>query len=617
MQDILPYFLFIPLLGLLFAAIVPPKSEKLLSAIALTTAGVQFFLILIFVAMWWSGGGHTYDAKHIELYRSPKFTFTIETIFDRTTAVFATIGAFLTVLVAFFSKFYMHREAGFKRFFVTLQLFFVGYNFVIFAGNFETMFIGWEILGLTSFLLIAFFRDRYLPVKNAFKVLSFYRFADVALLLAMWMCHHLWHKNISFSDLGQAHLVQDIFATHSGGALFFCAMILLAATIKSAQFPFSTWLPRAMEGPTSSSAIFYGSLAINIGAFLLLRTHAFWQHQPLIVYAIIGIGAVTALIATSIGRVQATVKTQIAYASVAQIGLIFIEIAIGWHTLALIHFAGNALMRTYQLLVSPSVLNYLIHDMFFSFTPRKIEQNKLKQSLYILAVKEWNTDHLLMRYLWQPFKWVGKQLTFIEKPAALLSTVLILLVGIGLVFNKDSLNATTLNYLSILFLALAVLLVLSTFSSRDDARKAFLRPILSHFFTITALLFISDISPNQVLIYLTGAVLCGIGGYLVLQKMHNLEGNTQLHQYHGHSYQYPLLGLLFLGCTLGASSFPLTPSFLGTDILLTEISEQQMTLTVLFALHFLFLELCMVRIYCRIFLGQHIKMNHPMAFKSS
>jgi NADH:ubiquinone oxidoreductase subunit 5 (subunit L)/multisubunit Na+/H+ antiporter MnhA subunit len=150
----------------------------------------------------------------------------------------------------------MHRDQGYKRFFNTILLFAAGYNFIILSGNFETLFIGWEIKGLCSFLLIAFYRNRYLPVKNALKTVSNYRISDVSLMLAMWMMHHLTHQNISFTQLGEAKDIA-VQTGHTGMALFIVCMIILAATVKSAQFPFTTWLPRAMEGPTSSSAIFY------------------------------------------------------------------------------------------------------------------------------------------------------------------------------------------------------------------------------------------------------------------------------------------------------------------------------------------------------------------------
>ena len=153
----------------------------------------------------------------------------------------------------------MHREHGYKRFFNTIQFFYVGYNIIIFAGNLETMFIGWEVLGISSFLLIAFYRDRYLPVKNATKIFSIYRVGDVGLILAMWMTHHLFHQNVTFHQLNDYTLGHEHLQTHTWVGVFISVMFLVSAAAKSGQLPFSSWVPRAMEGPTPSSCLLYTS----------------------------------------------------------------------------------------------------------------------------------------------------------------------------------------------------------------------------------------------------------------------------------------------------------------------------------------------------------------------
>ena len=116
----------------------------------------------------------------------------------------------------------------------------------------------------------------YLTVKNNLKVLSFYCFNDICLILAMWISHHLWHENITFLKLNDLKLVEVQLQEHNWYGFFIALMIIIAAAVKSAQFPFSSWLPGAMEGPTTSGAIFYGSLSVHLGAFLLLRTYSYW-----------------------------------------------------------------------------------------------------------------------------------------------------------------------------------------------------------------------------------------------------------------------------------------------------------------------------------------------------
>lgn len=622
MSQILQFFIIIPLVGFLIGLFVPHKKENILSSITIGIVSIQLIGILSFIVWWLLNNYPTLNDKHLVLYQSIEFEFFTDFYFDKVTAVFALVGAILTFLVAVFSRYYLHREAGFKRFFNTLLLFYAGYNIVIFSGNFETLFIGWEFLGVTSFLLIAFYRDRYLPVKNGFKVLSFYRLGDICLILAMWMSHHLWHKNITFAEWNQSGMVQGFFEHHYWQAMFIAFMILIAAAIKSAQMPFSTWLPRAMEGPTTSSAIFYGSLSVHIGVFLLLRTYSFWGSELLIKLLVIAMGLSTSLIATGIAQVQSSVKTQIAYASIAQIGLTFIEIALGFHILALVHFAGNAFLRTYQLLVSPSVLGYLVHNMFFNFVPRKKNESdslftRIKQAFYILSLKEWNFDFLLHRYLWRPFKWIGQKMSFMNQLWTSIVGVGILLAGIGGLFFRESGDISLYRYLSLFFSVIALSLVLKAFTEREDARRAWISAIFSQFFTALSILWRKDIELHEIGFYLGGSMIAAIIGYVCLQRIKAREGDLILDQYHGHSYEQPGLALVFLLSCLGLSGFPITPTFIGIDIMFMHIAADHLVLVLLTALNFLFLELTLLRIYIRIFLGQHKKTYHPIAFKSS
>lgn len=617
MQLLLQLFIWVPVLGFVATLLIPRKQEPLISGIAIAATGVQLGAVVAFITGWIREGMPVLDVKQLTLYQSPDFEFFIDFLFDKTTAVFALIGALITFLIAIFSRFYLHREEGFKRFFSTLLLFFTGYNLLIFSGNFETLFVGWELLGITSFLLIAFYRDRYLPVKNGFKVLSFYRLGDICLMLAMWMSHHLWHKNITFSEwTGSAIAAQ--YEQHYTAALFVAVMVFVAAAIKSAQFPFFTWLPRAMEGPTSSSAIFYGSLSVHIGAFLLLRTAPFWEEQVVMQGIIIGTGLVTSLLASGIARVQSSVKTQIAYSSITQLGLIFVEIGLGFHGLALIHFAGNAFLRTYQLLVSPSVLSYRIHDMFFSFTPRPLETStgwwkKLHDAVYVLNIKEWNLDGGLTQWCWAPFKWLGRQMHFI-------STYLVgalLTVGFISTYFKKEIGGDWASNGAIFLAVIALILILKSFADRGDARHAWLLVIVGQFFTACSIFLNNEVEVQQILWYISGSVFAAALGYICLNRINALDKHIDLSQYHGYSYEQPGIALVFLLACLGLAGFPISPTFIGIDLMFTHIDAHQVVLIALTGLIFLFTELAVLRIYTRVFLGQHKKMYHPVAFRSS
>ncbi|MES2847780.1 MAG: proton-conducting transporter membrane subunit [Bacteroidota bacterium] len=618
MNQLLVLFIVIPFLAFVVSLFWQNKSERAMSKIVRFTK-VLYIVVAVSFAAWWVINGLKPVTYHLAtLYETDHFVFAFELYYDEITAVFSIIGAFLFFLVATFSKYYMHRDQGYKRFFNIILLFAAGYNFIILSGNFETLFIGWEIKGVCSFILIAFYRNRYLPVKNAFKAISYYRTSDVALMLCMWMMHHLTHQNITFDKLGEAKNM----AVESGStsmAIFITCMMILPAAVKSAQFPFTTWLPRAMEGPTASSAIFYGSLSVHIGVFLLLRTHPFWEDMLWAKVLIIVIGAVTAIVATLIARVQPTVKTQIAYSSAAQIGLMFIEIAIGWHWLVLVHFAGNAFLRTYQLLVSPSVLNYLVHHQYFHYIkPQQKPVSKFKASLYMLSVKEWNLDGMMFTYLWSPFKWLGKQLKFMQSN---LMIGIITIAGLALVilgYTNHNLFPSLSEALPLILMSIALLVILCAFSSRKSALKAWVYLFTAHLFIIAAVLFNAvHINSIETIFYASGILPAFLLGYYCLQKIRSIDNDISLNQFHGYVYEQETTAFLFLLACIGMLGFPVTAAFIGIDVFFTYVHSSQTALIILFGLCLLFIELSAFRILLRIFMGPHKKLNHPVAFRSS
>lgn len=623
MEQLLHFFILVPLFGFIISLLIGDKREKLISFIAIGTVGIQLFGLLIFIIYWINGGSQTLDIKHFTFYKEDNIEIFIDLFFDKITAVFALVGAIITFSVAVFSRFYLHRDSGFKRFFNTLLLFYFAYSLVIFSGNFETLFIGWEFLGISSFLLIIFYRDRYLPVKNGLKTISIYRLSDVCLMLALWMSHHLWHENITFIKLTDLDLVASHIEEHSYYASFIVLTIVIAAAIKSAQFPFSSWLPRAMEGPTTSSAIFYGSLSAHIGVFLLMRTFPYWETILSIKVLVIAIGLITAAVATSIASVQSSVKTQIAYGSIAQIGIMFVELAIGWHTLVLIHFTGNAFLRTYQLLVSPSVLGYLIHDQFFSYVPKQFGAknsfwNKISNTVYLLSLKEWNMDAFQFNYLWSPFKWVGQKLNFLSNKTILFSLVIMYVIGLFLFMNDEILPKQLDQLLHLFFAFIGMILILKSFSKRTDAIVVWFMIIASQFYILLSIAFLDDkYEYVEILLYVSGLSIAAVTGFYCLHKLKLIEKNVDLNDFYGYNHDHPKYGFWFLLSCLAFVGLPFSPTFIGVDLMFSHIAKNEYGLISITAISFLFIEISVLRIYARLFLGPNKKQNHPIAYRSS
>jgi NADH-quinone oxidoreductase subunit L len=622
MHLVLNLCVIIPLAGFGVSIFIPGRKETLMSWSAFLTVGLHAVVVLAFVCLWTLNGFSNIDLKEVVLFKAAGYEFFIDFRFDKVTAVYALVGSILAFLVTVYSRSYLHREPGYKRFFNNTLLFYSGYTIVVFAGNLETLFIGWEILGISSFLLIAFYRNRYLPVKNAVKVFSIYRIADVGLLLAMWMSHHLWHENITFEKLNNYDLVHTQLQSHTLVGVFISLMILLSATAKSAQLPFSSWLPRAMEGPTPSTAIFYGSLSVHIGVFLLLRTFPFWEHQFSVRILIGVLGLLTSIVASGIARVQSSVKSQIAYASISQIGIIFIELAFGWVDLALFHFAGNAFLRTYQLLVSPSVVTYLIREQFYNFTPKEhtFEDSlpkRLEYSLYILCLKEWNLDTFMYRYYWNPMKWAGKKLNFLSLRNILLVGIPVLAISFVGVFFTELIPESTHYWLPTLFAFIALMCALKSFTERKNVKLSWILLIMNHFWIAVAISFNESFGVNQIGLYLSGVIFFGVVGFVCLRVLRVLEKSISLDRFHGHSFMYPGLAVVFLVSCLGVAGFPITPTFIGEDLIFTHIHQDQIFLALFVALSFIIDGLAIIRIYARVFLGPHVRSVYDMAYRSS
>jgi NADH:ubiquinone oxidoreductase subunit 5 (subunit L)/multisubunit Na+/H+ antiporter MnhA subunit len=623
MEQLLLLFIFIPLLGFILTFFFANNQEKLIAAIATSTIGLNLTASLGLIVYWLFIGAPILDLKYFTFFKEDNIEIFLDLYFDKITAVYALVGSLITFLVIIFSRFYLHRDEGYKRFFSTVLLFFLGYNITVFSGNFETLFIGWEFLGITSFLLIAFYRDRYLPVKNALKAISLFRLGDICLILSLWTSHHIWHQNITFNQLNDTALVLIHIADNHNSVLFLISMLIVAAAIKSAQFPFSSWLPRAMEGPTTSSAIFYGSLSVHLGVFLLLRTYTYWSTITTIKLIVICVGVLTIIIASLIARVQSTVKTQIAYASIAQIGIMFIEVALGWHILALVHFSGNAFLRTYQLLVSPSVLGYMIHDQFFNFK-KPHSNNKLSKfqpiynSLYLLSVKEWNMDSNLKMIFWNPFKMIGKKMNFLSNQKGIGFMFAFLIVGLLLLYFESQIPATIDLYLHLLFAMLGTLLILVSFAEKKNAMNAWILLSLSQGFAVLSIAHFNDkYESKEILIYITGLMISSVVGYVILSKLKKEESKLSLDNFYGHVYHYPKLGFGFLVTCLAFVGLPFTPSFIGIDLMFSHVDHDEYLLIILTSISFLVLELAVLRIYARLFLGPNQKQDHPIAYRSS
>lgn len=339
------------------------------------------------------------------------YHFAVKLVFDRLSVPFAILSFVLCGTIAAFTTRYLHREPGYNRFFVLYALFVLGMVLTSLAGTIETLFAGWELVGLSSALLVAFFQERPEPVRNGLWVWVVYRISDAALLLAAIVMHHQIGKGDFHQLLGTVAWPEGDTLLTPTQAFPVGLLLVIAAAGKSALVPFSGWLPRAMEGPTPSSAIYYGALSVHLGAFLLLRTGPILETSFWLSALVVALGLSTALYAYLVGSVQTDIKSALTFASLVQVGLIVAEIGLGWRYIPLIHLLGNACLRTLQFLRAPNLLQdyHALENAIGARLPRVGEplgrqpNGPFRRWLYRFALERGYSDLLLLEYLVTPF----------------------------------------------------------------------------------------------------------------------------------------------------------------------------------------------------------------------
>jgi NADH:ubiquinone oxidoreductase subunit 5 (subunit L)/multisubunit Na+/H+ antiporter MnhA subunit len=289
-------------------------------------------------------------------FASGDYTFRVSLLIDPLSATMMVLTSAITLLIGRFSVNYLHREPGFARFFLLLSLFSVGMQVLVVSGSIDLLFVGWELVGLTSALLIGFFHERATPVRSALRAFTIYRLCDMGLLVGVVLLHHFAGTAEWTGALGARAWPGEAAALGVVPATVLALCLMLGAMGKSAQLPFSSWLPRAMEGPTPSSALFYGALSVHAGVYLLLRVAPLLERAPVARGALVVVGLLTAVHATLVWRVQTDVKSSLAYGVLTQVGLLFAEVGLGLYKLALVHLVAHACLRCLQLLRAPSAL---------------------------------------------------------------------------------------------------------------------------------------------------------------------------------------------------------------------------------------------------------------------
>ncbi|MBI3602908.1 MAG: NADH-quinone oxidoreductase subunit L, partial [Nitrospirae bacterium] len=274
-------------------------------------------------------------------------------LIDPLTCVMLLVVTGVGFLIHLYSVGYMHGEEGFTRFFTYMNLFMVSMLLLVMGNNYLVLFIGWEGVGLCSYLLIGYYFDKVSAAKAATKAFVVNRIGDAGFLLAIFLVF------VNFRTLDYTQVFAQAGQLSTGMATAIALCLLVGAVGKSAQIPLYTWLPDAMEGPTPVSALIHAATMVTAGVYMIVRNHVIYDMAPVAMTTVAWVGGLTALFAATIGLVQTDIKRVLAYSTVSQLGYMFLACGIGAYTAAVFHLMTHAFFKALLFLSAGSVIHAL------------------------------------------------------------------------------------------------------------------------------------------------------------------------------------------------------------------------------------------------------------------
>ncbi len=285
---------------------------------------------------------------------------------DQLTVIMMLVVSFVGLLIHIYSTGYMAHEEGYYRFFAYLNLFTFFMLTLVMAANLIVMFVGWEGVGLCSYLLIGFWFLKKSAADAGKKAFITTRVGDfaftVGILLAFWT-----FGSVTFGDMfGKAAQMQPDTISHAGVLTTICILLFIGAIGKSAQLPLYVWLPDAMEGPTPVSALIHAATMVTAGVYMVARMNPLYSRAPIALLLVAIVGAVTALYSATIGLLQTDIKKVLAYSTVSQLGYMFLGCGVGAYAAGIFHLMTHAFFKGLLFLAAGSVIHAMggEQDMF-------------------------------------------------------------------------------------------------------------------------------------------------------------------------------------------------------------------------------------------------------------
>ena len=366
MTELIYLTVLLPLIGFLINGLFGSKikNEKIIGTIGSGAIGLSFIVVLL-ILIETLGKPADQRVTIVTLFQWMKvgnLDISIAYQVDQLSILMALIVTGIGFLIHVYSIGYMHGDKGFWRFFAYLNLFIFAMMNLILADNFVLLFLGWEGVGLCSYLLIGFWYDRKFEKSTtasaAKKAFVINRIGDFGFLLGIFLIY-MTFGSLNFTEVFTAanHIPVD-----ESVVSFIALFLFIGAIGKSAQIPLFVWLPDAMAGPTPVSALIHAATMVTAGVYMVARCSIFYAMAPTIMMVVAIIGLLTAMFAATIGLVQNDIKKVLAYSTVSQLGYMFLALGVGAFTSGIFHVMTHAFFKALLFLGAGSVIHGMHHE---------------------------------------------------------------------------------------------------------------------------------------------------------------------------------------------------------------------------------------------------------------
>jgi len=352
-EQLLPFIILTPAIGVLLITFGTNRNKHLSSLVSCAAVGISFLLSVycVYSLVQMPPDQRIFDIDYFSWIQAGSFAAPFGLHLDQLSSIMILVVTGVGLLIHIYSIGYMHDDPYYSRYFAYLNLFIFSMLILVLANNYVLLFVGWELVGLCSYLLIGFWFEKKSSADAGKKAFIVNRIGDFGFLIGIFTLFSAFGA-VTFRDVfTKTASIEPAIITEA------CLWLFCGAIGKSAQFPLHVWLPDAMEGPTPVSALIHAATMVTAGVYMVARSAPLFSQSEFAMMVVLAVGTFTAIFAASMGLVQYDIKRVMAYSTVSQLGYMFMALGAGAFTAGVFHLMTHAFFKALLFLACGSVMH--------------------------------------------------------------------------------------------------------------------------------------------------------------------------------------------------------------------------------------------------------------------